>query len=370
MSAWGGPSKEEVDAIRLAGNELYRRGEYRAAMRKYSEALGGETSHQPEGALNNFEFLPLINNRAACYLEIADAMPAAGMMPMLDERRGLYERAESDADEASKLARTLSDVKSLAKALFRLGRARLRLLELKAVWADTCEENMPPSESGEELIILRKEIAQGMELCLMNLRAAAELQPADRMIAKYVQMATDIQEELALAGAPPPTQGMPEPDPDSFAPGVRFEAGDSWIENVVHLEIPIRKWEGGPVVKLPVYLTKQKNDNNMGELAIWMMYSEELLGVETLRERVAAIGHEDPDYFDAAYGALSTPAQDASHIQSPDEFVMAFTFFRGGGADVLSGVPAALEDAGVISRKRVGGHTRFGEALNIYGVNF
>merc|ERR1711924_493501 len=112
--------------------------------------------------------------------------------------------------------------------------------------------------------------------------------------------------------------------------------------------------------------TKQKNDNNMGELAIWMMYSEELLGVETLRGRVAAMG-EDLDYCDAAYGALSTPAQDTSHIQSPDEFVMAFTFFRGGGADVLSGVPAALEEAGVISRKRVGGHTRFGEAFNIYG---
>ena len=60
----------------------------------------------------------------------------------------------------------------------------------------------------------------------------------------------DELDELALTIEPPATQGMPEPDPDSFAPGVLFEAGDSWIDNVVHLEIPIQKGNGR-FVKLP-----------------------------------------------------------------------------------------------------------------------
>ena len=37
---------------------------------------------------------------------------------------------------------------------------------------------------------------------------------------------------------------------------------------------------------------------------------------------------------------------------------------------MCSRIPAALEEAGVISYKRVGGQTMFGEAFNIYGVNF
>ena len=167
---------------------------------------------------------------------------------------------------------------------------------------------------------------------------------------------------------------MPEPDPDSFAPGVLFEAGDSWIENVVHLEIPIQKGNGR-FVKLPVYLAKQKN--SVDELVIWMKYSDKTSGAETLQERLlAATGEESKvasgrcDAAGEPYGPLSTAANPGCHLQSPDEFVMDFSLFRGGDTNVLARIPAALEEAGVISYKRVGGQTMFGEAFNIYGVNF
>ena len=47
------------------------------------------------------------------------------------------------------------------------------------------------------------------------------------------------------------------------------------MANQVALEIPLRPPppRGGEERALPVYLQKQRNTNNLGELAIWIMYS-------------------------------------------------------------------------------------------------
>ena len=350
----------EVEKLKAQGNERFRLRDYAGALEQYNIALGGAN-----GSGNGLQMglmLPLLNNRAACYLEIADAMEGLG-----EARMENYHRAACDADEASKVARLMG---GSAKALFRLGRATLGKETLQSQLVDVRLQRK--QVSAEVALRLRKDIAKTLEVGCMNLRSALKMQPGDAMVMRTLEEAERLQQALALNGAPPSAQMiLPVPSPETFDPSVVFTSGASWMENRVSLEVPVPNQECTGQVRMPMYLTKQENDNNKGELAIWMHYSAHL-GKSELRTRGEAAYGENAKYdvFDGnAYGNLSTPAQADDHIQSPDEFIMDFAFARH-GQSLDDGIPAALVAAGVIERVRVAGHTGFGEAFVIYRVKF
>jgi len=261
---------------------------------------------------------------------------------------------------------------TVAKSLFRLGRALLGVQSVR----NACLEAL--AQRGEveaaELLEAQRAVAKRLEVSLVHLTSAQTLLPNDSLIRDKVQQAERLQASLALVGAAPPSQApIPIPQPDAFGAGVVFTEGGRWIDNRVSLEIPVLdvldRGSGEPVL-LPVSLSKQVNDHNKGELAIWVHYSDHL-GGNVLQQRCAALGMSTQceGGVGQAWSNLSTPAQSDEDIASPDEFVIAFDFFRSGNTH-SAGVPAALEATGVISRVRVAGHTQFGEAFRIYRVHF
>lgn len=352
----------ELNALKDAGNVLFRARDYAGAAQKYSEALGGEDSigNGMEVGIST----TLLNNRAACHLEIADAIRDINDAISV-ERIGVYEDASRDAKHAVMMLRMSGDAQ-LPKALFRQGRAILGVQLCSKRILDKLQER--GQISAAELQDGRKSIAKNLSECAVHLHSAHEMKPDDRMILRQLEEAEALQAELARVGAPPISQGpIPLPQPEAFAANVRFTEGSSWIGNVVALEMPIVTRTRAEV-RLPIYLSKQENDNNMGELAIWIHMSDHL-GEEVLKERCAALGM-DPEYDVCAgqpYGVLSTPAQDSNDIQSPNEFVLALAWNR--SADQAHSV-AALEAGGVISHVRVAGATPFGEQFRIYRSNF
>jgi tetratricopeptide (TPR) repeat protein len=348
-----------AELLKEEGNECFRRQDYRGALEKYNAALGGE--NERGNGLTMGVMLPLLNNRAACYLEIADGMRGFG-----EERVSMYQRALWDADDAAKTANIMG---GNAKALFRLGRATLGVQTLRSQLIDASErKGMEAAEALER----RRGIAAALDVGCMHLRAASRKQVGDALITRTLQEAERLQEALASKGAPPKAQTpIPLPRPESFGQRVLFKEGPSWIHNQVALELPVRKRDRSGEVLLPMYLTKQENDHNRGELAIWMHYSDHL-GEAVLTARGEAAYGEDAQYdvfTGNPYGNLSTPAQADGHIRSPDEFVLDFAFARD-GRSLEEGIPAALVAAGVIERVRVAGHTRFGEAFVIYRAKF
>lgn len=352
-----------AERLKQEGNECFCRRDYRGALEKYNAALGG--ADQRGNGLQMGVLLPLLNNRAACYLEIADEMQGFS-----EERVSMYRRAQRDADDASKMANIVG---GNAKALFRLGRATLGVQTLRSQLVDVAERN---GAEATEALRMRKAIAAALEVGCMHLRTALQMKAGDTMVTRKLQEAELLQQALACKGAPPKAQTpIPVPQPESFGPSVVFSEGGSWIQNRVALELPVRRRDGsGEVigeVMMPMYLSKQENDRNRGELAIWMHYSDHL-GEAELEARGEAAYGEDAQYDVYAgnpYGNLSTPAQDDRHIQSPDEFVLDFAFARH-GRSLEEGIPAALVEAGVIERVRVAGHTHFGEAFVIYRAKF
>ena len=140
------------------------------------------------------------------------------------------------------------------------------------------------------------------------------------------------------------------------------------MANQVALEIPLRPPRGRQA-PLPVFLQKQRNTNNLGELAIWIMYSDHLGGPELLA-KADAIGI-DTEYectAGGAWGNLSIPAK-RGELRSADEFVLAFDFNRHDN-EYAHGVPAALVGAGVIEEVGTAGSTQFGEPRLVYRVKF
>ena len=353
-------SSSEVEELKANGNERFKLRDYAGALEQYNIALGGANGRGD--GLQMGLVLPLLNNRAACYLEMADAMEG-----LSEERMENYHRAACDADEASQVARLLG---GSAKALFRLGRATLGKETLQSQLVDV--QLQRKQVSAEVALRMRKDIAKTLEVSCMNLRSALKVQPGDAMIMRTLAEAEHLQQALALNGAPPSIQTvLPVPSPENFGPSVVFASGASWVENQVALELPVPNRERTGQVIMPMYLTKQENDHNKGELAIWMHYSAHL-GEAELRTRGEAAFGEDAEYdvFDGnPYGNLSTPAQADDHIQSPDEFIMDFAFARH-GRSLDEGIPAALVAAGVIERVRVAGQTQFGEAFVVYRVKF
>jgi hypothetical protein len=354
-------TKEELERLKATGNEYFRRKDYHGALEQYNCALGG-----PNGRGDGLQLgllLPLLNNRAACYLEIADAMRGPST-----ERIDAYRRAECDADDCSKTSNIMG---GSAKALFRLGRATLGK---QMVTSQLVDKSLEQHRLGaEEALAMRKDIARALEVGCMHLHTALKMAPGDAMITDKIHEAERLQQALAIKGAPPMLQvGVPVPRPDTFGPSVLFTKGDSWMSNTVALEIPVSiRHQATRHVMLPIFLTKQENDRNRGELAIWMHYSEHLGKSELKSRGVAAFGPDaEYDVFVGnAYGNLSTPAQANDHIRSPDEFIMDFHFARHGQSPD-EGIPGALVAAGVIERVRVAGQTQFGENFVVYRVKF
>ena len=357
---------DELERLKATGNECFRRKDYHGALEQYNCALGGPTGRGT--GLQLGLLLPLLNNRAACYLEIADAMRGPST-----ERIDVYRCAECDADECSTYSNIMG---GSAKALFRLGRA---ILGKQMVTSQLVDKSLEHHQLGaEEAMAMRKDIARALEVGCMHLNIALKMVPGDAMITAKIHEVERLQQTLAIKGAPPPMLqvGVPVPRPDTFGPSVLFTKGDSWMSNTVTLELPVPvrnsvHHQSTGHVMLPIFLTKTENVRNQGELAIWMHYSAHL-GKSELKSRGEAAFGPDAEYdvFDGhLYGNLSTPAQANDHIRSPDEFVMNFQFARHGQSPD-EGIPGALVAAGVIERVRVAGQTHFGENFVIYRVNF
>ena len=203
-----------------------------------------------ETGLNIGTLLPLLNNRAACHLELADAMSGYG-----EERVHAYKRASYDAEDAAKLSRMMG---GNAKALFRLGRATLGVQSLRSRLVDAAEAR--GQTDAAEALRLRKVAAKEVDVSIMHLKSALQLQEGNRSISDKLDEAERLQAALERRGAPPPSKApTPVVRPEKFAASVVFTPGDSWMSNKVALPLPVPKRVGGNAM-LPMYLTKQKND--------------------------------------------------------------------------------------------------------------
>jgi hypothetical protein len=346
----------DVVAIKTAGNELYRQREYHAAAEKYSEALGGPESFGDK--LHPSISWPIILNRAACHLELADAMIADE-----DERLQAYERARRDASHTLKWIDLLKG-RLFPKALFRAGRAELSMLRIQF---DRLGEL-----AGARLLDHRRKMAEDFDNCCTNLEIASSLQPKDETVKTLLDEAKTLQRKLEGFAAPPlPLDGIPMPTRESFPSSVQFQQGIRWIDNRVALEIPITR--EGKTAHLPVYLTKQHYEPGMGELQI-LMHNSDHLGKDELRKRHHALNmkEEYDGIVHEVWGSLSTPAQAGENIQRADEFLLSLRFFRKEEDKPRDevGVPAALEALNVIEFVRVAAHTGLGEEFRAYRVKF
>lgn len=229
--------------------------------------------------------------------------------------------------------------------------------------------------NAEELVVCRVHALRiiatgrnGLDEAAMHLGESLELAPDDVTVKKYLKKVQQLQTKLAARGAPPASQAVPEPQPAAFAPDVVFRQGASWMANMVALEIPLKPPHSGEAT-LPVFLQKQRNTNNLGELQIWIMYSDHL-GEPELMAKASTIGI-DTEYECSAggvWGNLSIPAKHGE-LRSADEFVLAFDFNRHSN-DYARGVPAALVAAGVIEEVRTAGRTEYGEPRLVYQAKF
>ena len=299
-----------LSSSRTQGTRCFRRKDlpnisyYHGALRRYDEALGGPNGRgdrrpQPIGTL-----LPLLNNRAACHLELADAMSGYG-----EERVHAYKRASYDAEDAAKLSRMMG---GNAKALFRLGRATVGVQSLRSRLVDAAEARGQTDAAERPCGCAKWPPRRSMSAsCISSRPYRLQLQEGNRSISDKLDEAERLQAALERRGAPPPSKApTPVVRPEKFAASVVFTPGDSWMSNKVALPLPVPKRVGGNAM-LPMYLTKQKNDRNRGELAIWILYSDHL-GEGELDARGEEAYGEDAQYSVAAdqpHGALSTPAQ-------------------------------------------------------------
>ena len=275
-------SGEELERLKAEGNSLYQQGQYAEAVRKYDLALGGPESTGDGMALGTSTALLL--NRSACRLVLADRAPSGHAVGVGGETQpgsklDMYCSAVDDAQHALIGLRMVGSP-LLAKALCRCGRGQLGMCAEKVAKLDRAEQlyRAEGTLNAEALVGARRNIAtgrNGLDEAAMHLGESLELAPDDATVKKYLKKVQQLQAKLAARGAPPASQAVPEPQPAAFAPDVVFTPGASWMANQVALEIPLRPPppRGGEERALPVYLQKQRNTNNLGELAIWIMYS-------------------------------------------------------------------------------------------------
>ena len=239
-----------LEQLKNAGNECFRRKDYHGALRRGTTRRSAVLTGARRRGLNIGTLLPLLNNRAACHLELADAMSGYG-----EERVHAYKRASYDAEDAAKLSRMMG---GNAKALFRLGRATLGVQSLRSRLVDAAEAR--GQTDAAEALRLRKVAAKEVDVSIMHLKSALQLQEGNRSISDKLDEAERLQAALERRGAPPPSKApTPVVRPEKFAASVVFTPGDSWMSNKVALPLPVPKRVGGNAM-LPMYLTKQKND--------------------------------------------------------------------------------------------------------------
>ena len=272
-------SDDELERLKAEGNTLYQQSRYEEAIQKYDQALGG-----PEGDGNGMRMgisSALLLNRAACRLVLADrAPPGTGVGGETEpgSKLDLYCGAVDDAQCALRGLRMFGNP-LLAKALCRCGRGQLGMCAEKVASLDRAAQlyRAEGRLNAEALLGGLRHIAtgrNGLDEAAMHLGECLELVPEDASVKKYLKQVQQMQAKLAARGAPPASQAVPEPQPAAFAPGVVFTRGASWMANVVALQIPLRRRRGGGEAELPVFLQKQRNTRNLGELAIWIMYAD------------------------------------------------------------------------------------------------
>ena len=366
-------SNDELERLKAEGNIFFQQGQYEKAIQKYDLALGG-----PESTGNGMALgisTTLLLNRSACHLVLADRAPAGvglGGETETGSKLDMYCSAVDDAQSALTGLRTVGGP-LLAKALCRCGRGQLGMCAEKAATIDRAEQTYRAEGTlnAKAVVAGLRNIAtgrNGLDEAAMHLNESLELVPDDATVRKYLKKVQQLQAKLAARGAPPASQAVPEPQPAAFAPDVVFTPGASWMANQVALEILLRPSRGGEA-PLPVFLQKQRNTHNLGELAIWIMYSAHL-GRPELMAKADAIGIDTKYECTAggAWGNLSIPAKHGE-LRSADEFVLAFDFNRHDN-NYARGVPAALVAAGVIEEVRTAGHTQFGEPRLVYRAKF
>ncbi len=355
-----------AERLKAEGNALFQRGRWQEALSKYDEALGGPDGRG--GGMGMEIGATLLLNRAACHLEIADRAPSSAN-PLVGVKLDSYCRAAKDAAQARRSFQVYAkDDPKYAKALLRqargqLGRCREMIWKMDKAFAEgggdygrAMREVAPYIVGGED----------GLDEAAVVLGTCAALRPDDPGVKKARAELERLRAKLAAAGVPPRSTAVPAPQPSAFAAGVVFTEGATWMENTVALEVAVPCGPAPPPEPLPVFLQKQANTNNLGEPAIWIMYSDHLGAAELARR--AALAGLDPELLGEVpyWGPLTEPAG-RGELQAPDEFILSLKLQR---EPHLRAVPAALVAAGVIERVRVAGVTQFGEEHAVYRVKF
>lgn len=356
----------ETDARRFReqGNTLFRSGDYQKAFEQYSAALNGwpDSTAVLQGKIANV--VPALLNRAACALELGDR---AGGHGSINSRQRLYEYALRDTTQALQSGAT-GPTKESAKALYRRGRAYASLAEcrLDEVAEKVAQDHgLQLSEAVRRVPEVREEIQSSaikdLRLSVQDLGAAMDqnkqLRLGNRQAREQLRLAE--AQFLRVGEEPYPVVGedaAPVVNVGAHAEGVIFEAGATWMENQVLLELPIRG-SSGALTELPVRLHKRSNTNNFGELAIFITSSDHL-GAEVLAQRGQVVGVSVKGEL---YGHLSDPSEEKEDLECANEFAMSQDLART-HPDTIQ----ALVDKGLIVAKRFVKTT----CCMVYSVNF
>ena len=363
-------SVPDVDAQRFReeGNACFRSKDYQQALDKYTAALNGwpDSTTFLHGIMANV--VPALLNRAACALELGDRATGRGR-----DRQQLYEHAIRDTEEAIEFGGLRCGVsKESAKALYRRGRAHVSLSKcrLDEVAAKAHQEYSSQLKEAVQRVPEVEEVVQlfvvkGLRLAVQDLGVALDqnkqLGLGCRQAQEHLRLAKAqllrVDEEPNLVVGEDAALAV---NVAAHAESVIFRAGATWMANQVSLEVPIR-CSNNVVTELPVYLLKQPNTNNFGELAVFIMCSDHL-GAETLAQRGEPLG---VDVKNELVSHLSDPSEEQEELRCAQEFMMSLNLAR-----TQPDTVQALVDKGLIMRKRMIGATPFGEHRVVYSVNF
>ena len=342
----------DAQSLREEGNAFFRDGDYQQALEKYSAVLNGWPDSTTILTGGYVHVVPALLNRAACALELGDRVAGHGR-----DRQQLYANAIRDSTQAMEfgLGPGGAVAKESAKALYRWGRGRVSQATCQLDELDE-SASQPEMRNGFQSVVTKD-----LRLAMQDLGAALDQNKQLRLGCRQAREQLRLAEAQFLRVGEEPYLVVAEDaaqvvNVDAHGEGVIFEAGATWMENQVSLEVPVRG-SSGQVTELPVNLHKQLNTNNFGELAIFMFCSDNL----------------GEDYGSAMKGELFANLSDAipsdccgkEDLQCADEFVMSLNLAR-----TQAGTVQALVDKGLIVRKRVIATTGFGEDFVVYSANF
>lgn len=353
---------KDAQRFREEGNALFRSGDYQKAFEKYSAAMNGWPDLTAELRGKHANVIPALLNRAACALELGDRAGGYG-----SGRQQLYECAVRDTTQALQFGATGASKES-AKALYRRGRAyaslaECRLDEVAEIVAQ--EHDLRLSEAVQRVPAVREEVQRSaikdLRLSVQDLGAAMDQNKQLRLGSRQAREQLRLAEAqfLRVGEEPYPVVGdaaAPAVNVGAHTEGVIFEAGATWMENRVLLELPIRS-SSGALTELPVRLHKRSNTNNFGELAVFITCSDHL-GAEVLAQRGQVVG---VSVTGELFGHLSNPCEEQEDLELANEFAMSQDLART-HPDTIQ----ALIDKGLIVAKRFVKKT----CCMVYSVNF